>query len=99
MPDALLRLLTSNYNTNDAKGELDILHTFIPNKNILGHSPIAPKEAMLGYAHVTSLVAISLEFKERITKRYAIDKKWNQILKMLKLKAIYAYSKAICNPY
>ena len=75
MPDALSRLLTSDYNTNDAKGELDVLHTFIPNKNMLGHTPTAPKKAMLEYAHVTSLVAMSLEFKERIIKGYAADRK------------------------
>ena len=73
--DALLRLPTSDYNTNDAKGELDALHIFIPNKNMPGHTPTAPKEAMLEYAHVTSLVAISSKFKERIIKGYAIDKK------------------------
>ena len=75
MLDALLRLLTLDYNTNDIKGELNMLHTFIPNKNMLGHTPTALKEAMLEYAYITSLVAISLEFKERIIKGYAINKK------------------------
>jgi hypothetical protein len=81
-----------NCNTNDAKDKLDISHaTLIPDKHMLGHTLTAPKEAMLGYAHVTSLVAMSLEFKERVIKGYAADRKWNQILRMLKLKAIYAY--------
>jgi hypothetical protein len=52
-----------------------VLHTFIPNKNMLVYTLIAPKEAMLGYIYITLLVAISLKFKERIIKSYAIDEK------------------------
>ena len=52
------------------------MHTnIIPKENRLGHTLTALKEAMPEYAYVSSLVAMSLEFKERITKGYAIDKK------------------------
>jgi hypothetical protein len=42
---------------------------------MLGYTPIALKKAMLEYIYITLLITISLEFKEHITKGYAIDKK------------------------
>jgi hypothetical protein len=42
---------------------------------MLEYTPITLKKAMLKYIYITLLIAISLEFKEHITKRYTIDKK------------------------